>query len=85
MNRTSSKSRSLKIQREVVRVLTEEQLTNVGGGDLPVNSKAPVYSVCDFLCRPTTGTIIRTPDWSDIIRDPVLRDPVLQSRPFCQP
>ena len=75
MKRTSSKSRSLKVQREVVRVLSAEHLAGVGGGDLIITfTRDPVVSVCRLVgsCHPddTRGPLFR---------DPIFRDPIFRS------
>ena len=75
MNRTSSKSRSLKIQREVVRVLDAEQLASVGGGDgVIITSRLPNMSVCHPA---ECGSVI--------IRPPIDFDPIFRPGPILRP
>ena len=82
MNRTSSKSRVLKIQREVVRVLSSNELSGVEGGvGLIVTTVPPTIGsageeACTLISRALCRTILdRTALERSIERIPVDRLP----------
>lgn len=60
MHRTSSKARSLKLQRETVRVLASSDLASVEGGALQIGGTGRLI-ITDFTTTLTTTTTTTGP------------------------